>query len=56
MSKPKAYPPYRLEQDWVVDAHGNDVIVRVELSPHYDEIFGEQIMQIICDALNQQEP
>lgn len=57
MSAPKTFPPYRLEGEggsgvWIVDCHGNDVVVRVDLSPHYDDIYGERIMQLICDALN----
>lgn len=55
MSAPKAYQPYRIEQSWIVDARGNDVIVRVDLSPHYDEIHGERIMEILCEALNREE-
>ena len=56
MSAPKTYPPYRVEQSWIVDAHDNDVVIRVDLSEHYDDAFGERIMQIICDALNQEKP
>lgn len=60
MSKPKTYPPYRIEGEggpgvWIVDQHGNDVVTRVEMSLGYDENYGERIMQIICDALNREE-
>ena len=61
MSKPKTYPPYSLDGEgtpdvWIVDAHGNTVVYRVDLSLGYDENFRDRIMQIICDALNQQKP
>ena len=61
MSAPKTYPPYSVRtegpsEQWIIDAHGNDVVERVALSPHYYDIFGEDIMQIICDALNQDKP
>ena len=61
MSKPKTYPPYRLESEgrhdvWIVDDHGNTVVSRVDLSLGYDENFGDRIMQIICDALNRETP
>jgi len=59
MSAPKTYPPYHLEGEggpgvWIADNHDNDVVTRVDLSPHYDDIFGERIMQIICNALNRE--
>lgn len=61
MSKSKSYPPYRLEGEgtrdvWIVDAKGNTVVYRVDLSMHYDSVIGERIMQIICDALNREKP
>ena len=61
MSAPKTYPPYRLDGEggpdvWIVDAHGNNVIYRVDMSIQYDEKYGDKIMQIICDALNRETP
>ena len=41
---------------WIVDAHGNTVIYRVDMSRYYDEKYGDRIMQIICDALNRERP
>ena len=61
MSNPKSHPPYRLEGEgtpdvWIVDDSGNTVVYRVDLSLHYDGVFGERIMRIICDALNREKP
>jgi hypothetical protein len=61
MSKQKTYPPYRVRSDgdprdsWIVDAVGNDVVTWVEMSKPYCDIYSDQIMQIICDALNGKE-
>lgn len=59
MSKPKTYPPYRITGSgadaYIVDRFSNDVLTRIQLSVHYNEVFSETIMQIICDALNKKE-
>ena len=59
MSKPKKYPPYKVESDgemtWITDAHGSDVVTHVGLSYHYYDIYEETIMQLICDKLNEIE-
>jgi hypothetical protein len=55
--KAKAHPPYRVESEggsdqWIVDSAGNDVVTKLGISKHYASVFGERIMQIICDGLN----
>ena len=61
MSAPKTYPPYRVEGNgtmdaFIMDSHGNDVLTLIAMGTHYDEIYGDRIMQIICDALNRETP
>jgi hypothetical protein len=61
MSTLQKYPPYHVRSDgppsqsWIVDSHGNDVVVMIDMSSHYAEIYGEEIMQILSDAMNRKE-
>jgi hypothetical protein len=59
MSKPKTYPPYKVEgkgtDAWIVDSQGNDVVTWFAMGMHYDETLGDTIMQTLCDALNRKE-
>jgi hypothetical protein len=41
---------------FIMDSHGNDVLTLIAMGTHYDEIYGDRIMQIICDALNRETP
>ena len=57
--KAKSKPPYRVIgiglDTYVVDAE-NYLDVKINnLSMEYHEIYGEEIMQIICEALNRKE-
>ena len=58
MSKPKTYPPYKLEGEgdeaWIVDTYGNTVVNSVTMTIHYREAIPD-IMTILCDALNERE-
>lgn len=58
MKNPKGSPPYSIEDDeFVVDAHGNKVVWRIDIAGYYEKIFTEkEIMQMVCDALNNQKP
>ena len=59
MSNPKKYPPYKVVGDgdvvWITDANGQDVVTNVGFSRHYYDIYNENIMQLICDKLNEIE-
>ncbi len=59
MSKPKKYPPYRVKgsksEKWIVDKNECDVVKYIEFSAHYHEVYADEIMQIICDAINKKE-
>jgi hypothetical protein len=57
MSAPKSYPPYRLTgpevHPWIVDNHGNDVVLSLNLSTHYAGVLSnELLMAAMRDALN----
>ena len=59
MSKPKTYPPYKVEgkkkNAWIKDSQGNCVVYEIDLALHYEDALGDTIMQTLCDAMNRKE-
>lgn len=56
----KAFPPYRVvtagDDYWIEDSTGSTVVETLKLGYHYEAVFEEEnIMQILCDALNGME-
>jgi hypothetical protein len=63
MSAPKTFPPYQVrregDDEWIVDSQGNDVVTSIEMTFIYADAFYAReisIMQILCEALNRNEP
>jgi hypothetical protein len=60
MSTPKTHPPYQVrregDDEWIIDAQGNDVVTAIEMTYHYADAFYAReisIMEILCRALNE---